>query len=84
MFEKEQDKLLPDGNIVENMSLVIATDRDTVLMGDTVRAVSYTHLDVYKRQLLERPVRPLNAIYLIWKVVRSYIRVTCFPITLIL
>lgn len=37
MFEKEQDKLLPDGNIVENMSLVIATDRDTVLMGDTVR-----------------------------------------------
>ena len=22
MFEKEQDKLLPDGNIVENMSLV--------------------------------------------------------------
>ena len=37
MLEKEQDKLLPDGNIVENMSLVIATDRDTVLMGDTVR-----------------------------------------------
>ena len=37
MFEKEQDKLLPDGNIVENMSLVIATDRDTVLMGGTVR-----------------------------------------------
>ena len=38
------------------------TDIDNAYRKITARAVSYTHLDVYKRQTLEREVNAINIV----------------------
>ena len=43
--------------VVEGTDILARTFVETVLQFDIVEAVSYTHLDVYKRQLRKHPIR---------------------------